>query len=582
MLAMAAAVPCILVLMVILSLSSVCQSASPCTHDPDMSATCELIPSSYCDSLDSFQSYNQTSFPNYFGNVSLAQAEATVQNHKSIVDMNCSAYAAHFLCTAAYPFCEPGVAQRVGPCRELCEEVQGRCNVHILDCNIFPRHGTRLCVWEDSASDCLVASITTKSGAGGQAEVSTSAAASPSATCKGYLISLNNLSRSSFGDKENCIDPCRSVYFESHQSSLLVICMAVLNVFCFVAALFAVVTFVLNFKTLRKLESPIYYAAMCYVGLGITNIVSVAVGRNNLICDSSMLNSFNESAVASDERAGSLCYATFSLMYFFTLGTWVWWCASAALWFAFSLGAKSISVSVTVLFQAVCWGIPILLLLLALWKGEISGDPITQTCWIGKKQLLAFVVVPLAIAILFSSFLVLLRFSFVLSRNHRKKLREMHKTAPGDSYRNGISRHSVLFRMKLYILITLVIMGVLFCSYFYDVWYRRAWDKIYLRCSSEPTIQTCSSLSDSDKPSLPVYLAQIAASVAMGFLTILFVMRKDLMQVWKRTFCFICKHSSNQRPVLSEIPPSSVASRRHRQLPVILKLEEEPSDSTTV
>jgi len=563
----------------VLSLSSICRSAEPCTHDPDLSAKCESIPASYCNSVDVFQNYNYTSFPNAFGSGNLADAEAVVRGNRHIVDSNCSTYAAHYLCTAAYPFCEPGVARSVGPCRELCEEVQHSCDMDILDCDIFPRYGTKLCVWNSTASDCSLDSVTTKSAAG-LADSSTSVAVLSLATCDGYLIMLNNLSGTSFGDKKNCVDPCRSVYFESHQNSLLVICMMVINIICFVVALFAAATFIFNFKTLRKLESPIYYAALCYMGLSIANIISVTVGRGDLICDSSVLNSFNETAVASDERTGSLCYALFSLAYFFTLGTWVWWCASTVLWFAFSMGAKSISMSVTVVVHAVCWGVPVLFVLLALWKGEIAGDPITQTCWIGKNQGVWFVVVPLAIAILFCSILVLLRFSFILSPNHKKKLREMHEATPTDDYRNKTPHRTILLRMKLYILLTLSIMGVLFCSYFYDFWYRREWDNIYLRCSSEPSIQSCTSLSDSDKPSLPVYLAQIVASVAMGLLTVLFIVRKDLMSVWKRTFCFYCDCNSNGSPRLSEIPSS--AGVRQGQLPVTLKLEEEPSDSTTV
>ena len=559
--------------------------SNTCTFDPNSDVTCNQVQNSLCQHFDSWEGHNYTSFPNLFGHTDMASAEKVIVTYQDLVTVNCSRYAAHLLCSAAYPLCYEGIG-RLGPCRELCEEVRDSCAPNImenprlrnltrdLNCNSLPRYGTELCVWKNDDIGCQPKSVVTTAGnVGGESTIPKSISAV--ADCNGYLIQLGNYSKASFGGKKHCVDPCRGVYFEDHQNQLIVICTTILSMLCFVAAVFVFVTFILNFRSVQKLEASIYYTALCYVGLGLTNLISMTIGKDMLICDTSAHNSFNESAVASEGRSSPLCLAMFSATYYFTLCSWAWWGSVTLQWFLFNMGAKSIGITLTVGFHTVSWGVPLLFVLTALGTGEIIGDPITQTCWISKNQRVPFVIAPLAVTILFCSFLVLLRFSCVLSPKY-KKLRGLEDKWQGPSNSTVPSR-PVLFKVNIYIVLTLVVMGILFCCYFYDYWYRRAWDSIYLRCSTEPTIQACTSLPNSTKPSLPVYLAQIAASVIMGALTIMWVLRKDMMQAWKKTFKFLCAcRETSVR--FSEVPTPEGG---HGISPISVKLEEE-SDSATV
>ncbi len=563
---------CLYIVGLILLLSS--PTSTACTFEPDDSATCEAVQHSLCHSMDNFQSHNFTSLPNIFGSATLELAEEDVRIYSQRIDTSCSQFAAHLICTAAYPICVPNVAQRVGPCRELCEEVKTSCGLsnEDLTCDSLPNAGSELCAWKDI--DC-------RSTPQVPTEVnSISTPMSSTTDCNGHLISIND-SRASFGGRQNCVDPCRSIYFENHQSSLLVISMTILNLLCFVTAVFAILTFALNFRALLPLESFIFYAAASYLGLSLTNVVSVAIGRTDLICDTSVANIFNETAIASDGRSGSVCQAMFSFGYYFTLCSWAWWCAATLKWFLFCIGVKSISVSATITFHVVSWCLPLLFLLSVLWKGEIAGDPITQTCWISKNQKLPFVIAPLGFAIVFCCFFILLRFSCVLSPKHKNRMREEEEKWQGGKYDvDGTPSRSRLVRINVYIMISLAVMGVLFCCYFYDFWYRPAWDRIYLKCSPEPTLQTCQTLSSSEKPSLAVYLAQIAASISMGVLTVMWVLKRDLMQTWKKTFTS-CLPKKRRGREFVDVRGTEEIHRVSQMSPISLKIEEE-SEHTTV
>ena len=514
-----------------------------CNFQPDSSVRCELVLSERCRYLGN--NHNATTFPNIYGHVSQREVEQfldqTLLLH--LVDLDCSPYTAHLICLAVYPLCYHRQFEKVEPCREMCVDVRDSCAAvlsHIawpeaLNCDRFPPFGTEICISNRDSNCGLISSVTVTTFEPTTREVVTASPGEPN--CTGHLLPLGKNSKTSFGGRKDCVESCHGVYFEQHQNMLLTICTTSLSMINFVVSVFTFLTFVLNFKSIHRLESPLYYISLCYAFLGLANTISMALGRDSLICNPKLQNHFNQSALVVEGLTHPLCAILFSIAYYFTLCSWIWWCALTLQWFLFNIREKEISLYLTICLHVIAWGTPFLFLMIALGIGGFSGNPVTQVCWIHKDYEIPFIIIPLAASLLFCSLLVLIRFMCVLSpQNKRLQYLEEGNRNPQSSAINVLS----LFKISLYIILFLSVMGVLFCSYFYDFWYRVAWEKIYFMCSSKTSLQTCNMLPKSSKPSLPVYLSQVSASVCMGFLSVMWVLREDLMKAWKKTCCVFC------------------------------------------
>lgn len=527
---------------------SCCNFMDACPFQPDSTVRCEVVQYKTCRSLAGGINHNTTSFPNVYNHRSQAEVESFLQSSQllQLVPLTCSPYIAHLICSAVYPLCYHMQFERVEPCREMCVEVRDSCSSAIsplewpeaLNCDKFQPFGTKLCIWRGNATCGPISLITSTTAKDSGRENVNPTPLSSELNCTGHLIPLGKNSKISFGGRDDCTESCHGIYFERHQGMLLTICITCLSMLSFVVSVFIVLTYILNFKSIDRLECPIYYIALCYTFLGLANITSMALRRESLICDHQLQNSFNQSAVITDGLTNPLCSTLFSIAYYFTLCSWTWWCALTLQWFLSNLGTKTFSFRLTLGFHVISWGTPLLFLLVVLGTGEFSGDPTTQTCWIHKDYKVPFIIFPLAASLLFCSFLVLIRFAIVLTP-HYKRLQDLDD-GDSKSLPSLTSNPLSLFKLCIYIVLSLTILGVLFCCYFYDFWYREAWENFYLRCSSKPTLQTCDQLPKSSRPSLPVYLAQVCTSVCMGFLSVMWVLRKDLMKAWKKTCGVFC------------------------------------------
>lgn len=530
-----------------------------CPYQPDSSVTCEPVLSRRCQSLDGGIGHNSTSFPNRYGHTSQREVEEFLARSflLHLIDINCSPYTAHLICSAVYPLCYHEQFDNVEPCREMCVEVRDSCGAVLqsvqwpeqLNCDLFPPFGTKLCVSNGNSNgnaNCgPVPSITVEQ----PRNIGDFVSSSGEPNCTGELLALGKNSGTSFGGRKDCIEPCHGVYFEQHQNMLLTICTTCLSVVNFGVSVFIFLTYILNFKSIHRLESPIYYISLCYAVLGLTNLISMALGRDSLICDHTLQNSFNQSALVDEGLSHPLCSTLFSIAYYFTLCSWMWWCALTLQWFLFNMREKEISFCLVICFHVITWGTPFIFLLVVLGVGGFSGNPVTQMCWIHKKYEVPFIILPLAASLLFCSVLVLLRHVCVLSPQNKRLLYLEDTTNPHGSP----PKPSSLFKISLYIIVFLSVMGILFCCYFYGFWYREAWEKLFLMCSSKTSLQTCDLLPKSSKPSLPVYLAQVSTSVCMGFLSVMWVLREDLMKAWKKTCGVFCIWKTRARDLEFEV-----------------------------
>lgn len=85
--------------------------------------TCEPIKIEMCSGLG----YNLTGMPNLGGNELQQEADYTLKTFAPLIQYGCSSQLKLFLCSVYVPMCTEKVANPIGPCRNLCENVRSRC-----------------------------------------------------------------------------------------------------------------------------------------------------------------------------------------------------------------------------------------------------------------------------------------------------------------------------------------------------------------------------------------------------------------------------------------------------------------------
>ena len=535
-------------------------AASACRFQPDTSVQCQSIDSLTCQSSVHGLHFNSTSFPNLYGHRSQGEVASFLDQTNLLLleRLDCSWHTRILICSALYPLCYPGLFQRVEPCRELCLAVREGCADRLsetnqqwpeaLDCERFAPYGSRICIWNQTSS-CMPSIEPSASDTSRPATATPRPSGSRRKACVGRVSLLNN-SRARFGGLEECVEPCRGVYFEQDQDRVLVVWMAAVSFLSLVLSILTFFTYLLNYKTVPSLEVPIYYIALCYGCVGLAHLISVAVGREGVTCDPVARNSYNQSLLLYEGLSSPACFTLFSLTYYFTICTWSWWLVLTLQW---TLSAFRSTTQTTrfwgFLRHLLAWTLPLPFLVVALFGGRFSGDPVIQTCWVHKGDRLALLVLPLAAIILICSPLVLVSFARVVKLQRTKF--KSDASAGNNSSDGGRTESSLdpslLVRVGNYLAFYLLPMGILFGTYFYDHWFRVAWEDAYLTCPPDSTsLQSCEALPTGAKPSVEVYMTGVFVSLCMGFLSVLWLLRQRLFLAWKNICCMACMYGAKR------------------------------------
>ena len=539
---------------------------SACTFDPaaiTSSIKCEPITMSRrCSSVG----YQNTSFPNIFNHSSQEQAAAFFQEYiEPFLYLNCSSYLEHFLCATVFPLCVERRFSRIEPCRELCVSVRESCTQKLrdvgrewpsqLECSQFVPHGSQICIWKDQSlcDDTVVLPTLSTPGNGGSAANSGS-----KHTCTKELALYPNNSGTDFGGIANCAEPCQGVYFDQSQQNFALIWITALSLVCLFISIVAFLTYVLDCSRIKSPDSSVYFIALCYAFVSLAYVVSVVVGKDKLICNDEFTNEKNESALVIQGAEMPLCGVIFSTLYYFTLCTWTWWAVLSFEWFLCSLKSTSIQFKLQVCFHIVAWGVPLILLVIVLLLKRVSGDPVLRTCWVSKHSEMPFLIVPLLIIVLLCSFLIIVSFTRVVRLQQRLKGANVE--------RSKVIKLSALIRVGIYSTVHLLPMGLLICAYWYEYWYRSEWETWYLECVNADTRSDC---TNEQRPMFAIFMAKFTASLIMGILTVLWIMKKSSLLAWRRAFCVcqegtISSSSNNDLVTLrfeSDSHPSSLTFR---------------------
>ncbi len=527
--------PMLLLSMLLLSSLSLV-SGQHCDYELNQNAQCQPVQNSICRKVG----YNKTSLPNLFNHSTQREAELFLSRMTAILETSCSMYLSHFLCSATYPLCFPKHFQQVQPCKELCIAVRETCVPVLqlrglewpqeLDCTLYQSYQNSLCVWTQTRP-CLTVenpSIQDNKKSGNRASVN----------CSGRLVKMDNSSSAEFGGVQHCAEPCSGVYFDKDQQNILLIWITAFSLITLVVCVVVLLTFILNFRKVPYLETPIYYIAACYGLASLVYIISISVDSESIICDTGFKNQFNESALLNNPTNHPLCLIMFCVFYYCILCSWSWWVICTFQWLVTALNPTNMTTKWRICFHIIAWCTPLVFTLTALSLGHVSGDTTLKTCWIQKHYELPFLVAPLSIAVFLCSVILVTCFALVV------KLQKLKKLTSSDA---NVSRVSALtlVRVGLYCTVYLVPMGLLLCVYFYEFWYRGEWEEQYLECT------TTSNCRKSSSPVFEIFVMKTVVSLSMGILSVLWILGQDFVRAWKKVCCFCSANVPQQSGIYS-------------------------------
>ena len=521
-----------------------CESFPPDT--PSGAPRCRLVePSPYLCPLRG--SVWNTSYPNLFNHTSYSQAAQFLSSFADFIEVGCSEHLSHFLCYAVFPLCFAGTFHKVEPCREMCVAVRESCTPFLnnigkkwpseLACNQFPPDRSKMCVLD--RKNCPP-SIHPKAAASldPTTQFLTASVSQRTLTnCTGHLVRYPNLSHAQYGGIDNCDERCHGVYLNEGEQNFNTVWMAIWSLLCLLVSIITFLTWILNYKAIKSPESPVYYIALSYFFMALSYTVSIALGEDDIICDSAIHNKLNESALVVNGLHFPLCIGLFSITYFFTMSSWVWWALLNVEWLICSVNARTTGIKWRICSHLVGWGVPIVFLLIALGTESVGGNSILRTCWISKYKEVPYLIGPLLTLIMFSCVVMMMAFS------RANKLQRVLKDA--DLEQEEVDRITTLMQVGLYCTIYLLPMGILLCCYCYDYWYREQWEHSYISCLNNPT--TCTS---QQKPIFNIIKTKFAVSLIMGILSGAWIFRKSSTRAWKMVCCICCpieKHSTSPR-----------------------------------
>lgn len=527
---------CICTASLVTNLANGCEDRKTRFRPDATPSTCELVePDKRLCSLQNAASWN-TSYPNIFNHSSHREASKFLTDFQSFIQSGCSDHLSRFICYAVFPLCHPASGfHRVEPCQEMCVAVRENCSKFLqsngmtwlaeLNCNKFPPHGSKLCIWD--GKNCTPSSPKPASSLGSYtARVRQSVTRKSIANCTGHLVPHPNHSNTRYGGIDNCGERCEGVYLTQEEKDFNTVWIAIWSLLCLLISIVTVLTWVINNKAIKSPESLVYYIALCYSFVAISYTISIAIGEDSIICDSTIKNFNNESALIVNGLHSPLCITLFSVTYFFTLATWVWWALLNLEWLICSVKSTAIGMKWRICSQLVGWGVPVLFLLIALGTESVSGNPILGTCWISKGKEVAFLIAPLLTIIIFSSIVILTAFTRVT------KLQRAFKDV--DLQKEELDRITTGIQVSLYSTVYLIPMGVLVCCYWYEYCFRQEWEESYIRLHQIP------ANIDSTEPIFNVLKMKFAVSLIMGIMSGAWTFRKSSTRAWRRVCCVCC------------------------------------------
>ena len=242
----------------------------------DPNGKCEEITVPMCRNME----YNMTSMPNQFNHET--QAEAAMEAHQfwALVEINCAKELRFFLCSLYTPICLPNYPQQIKACKSVCVRARLGCEKYMkkygfewpdhMNCDLFPEYGStkevcmdpmdqeqqnnkKLTINHDlnqktispvdkkAKANSLVYKTNRNFNEGTDSQFLSTVCQHPFIKItKGADPRFNKLST---GNLVNCVQPCKSAYFNDWQQLFSSYWLFIWTVICLISSVCTTLTY---------------------------------------------------------------------------------------------------------------------------------------------------------------------------------------------------------------------------------------------------------------------------------------------------------------------------------------------------
>ncbi|XP_054708857.1 frizzled-4-like [Uloborus diversus] len=392
-----------------------------CSTDVLVTRTCEPITIEQCKNIG----YNVTGMPNFVGHDMQRDAEFQIKTFSPLLKYGCSSRLGFFLCSVYAPMCTEKVPQPIGPCRPLCEAVQGLCEPVLqefgfpwpsaLNCSQFPPENNlkHMCMdgpeheekktnpFRERSRPRTITHRVRVLGPGvgfvthnGHFDVPNSREISRQ-QCKHlrqheHYIYVNKTGR--------CAPACDAdILYSKENKDFAAVWLAFWSFFCFLSCLFTIIGFFTNSAQFRYPEKAIAMLGWCSFLFSVSFSIPLIGGRNDTSCYSD--SHYKEPLLVQRGLDNINCNIGFTLLYFFHMASNLWWVILSLTWFLTAGLRWTIEKveSYGTYYHLIAWSLPALKTIAILVLRGVDADELTGMCYVGNQDpelLLQFVLVP--------------------------------------------------------------------------------------------------------------------------------------------------------------------------------------------
>lgn len=365
------------------------------------------------------------------------------------------------------------------------------------------------------------------------------------------------------GDLTNCIQPCKSIYFNEWQQLFSYYWLFIWTIICLASSLCTTFTFLIDSSRFKYPERPIIYLSICYLFVSFGYLIRFLVGHEKMACGPDSSAKYEINTLSNDGMNALTCYLSFIFIYFFGMASCVWWVVISLTWFlaaGLKWGTEAIA-KFSNYFHLVSWGLPFIqTIIILIITRSVDADPLTGLCYVGNlnsQNLRLFVILPsviyltIGITFLIAGFISLFR------------IRNMIKQQNGDSVK-AQKIEKLMLRIGVFsILYTVPATCVIACQ-FYEQYYRSDWEKNLLCKQAKLNPQNDASIiqeycglitersSDfSESPEFLVFMIKHLMSLIVGITSGFWILSKKTACSWyifmRKVFCcFSFKTKTNR------------------------------------
>ncbi|XP_025408524.1 protein smoothened isoform X2 [Sipha flava] len=263
-----------------------------------------------------------------------------------------------------------------------------------------------------------------------------------------------------------CYDPLFSMD-EHRQIHNLIAWTATITAFC---NIFAILTFTIEWQSLNRYPNiVILYINICFLFICFGWLSQFWSGaRDDIVCRKNGARKISE---PSDEDLS--CVINFVFSYYFLIAAFIWFVI-----FTYSLHTTFQSFGKIQdkvdkkggYFHLLAWSIPLVFCVIVMVLGEIDGDSVTGTCFVGinnKIYRIVFVIIPVFISVVIGLF-YLIRVLFGLLALKKESTQVISKQAKSKI-------HSAAIKVILFMILTIVFVSSMFICYINEYYYDNLW-----------------------------------------------------------------------------------------------------------